>query len=264
MKETLTVVKVGGNIIDDEHVLSDFLHDFANLEAKKILVHGGGKLATRMAEQLGIPQQMVNGRRITDAETLKIVTMVYAGYINKNVVAQLQALDCNAIGLTGADANVLPATKRPVKDGVDYGFVGDVVEPPPTTPWEVFMEHNLTPVVAAITHDGKGNLLNTNADTMAQEIAKAMSSLYSVKLVYLFEKPGVLRNAADDNSIIPAIDFVYYRQLKAEKAILEGMIPKMDSAFEALQNGVHKVMIGHAGALQKLINGQAGTSITHD
>lgn len=263
MKEPLTVVKVGGNVIDDEQALEAFLHDFAALNGKKILVHGGGKLATRMAEQLGIAQQMMNGRRITDAETLKIVTMVYAGYINKNIVAKLQALDCNAIGLTGADANVVPATKRPVKDGVDYGFVGDVTAPLSTRSWQIFM-HTLTPVVAAITHDGKGNLLNTNADTMAQEIAKAMSSLYSVQLVYLFEKPGVLRNAADDNSVIPAIDFAYYRQLKAEKVIFEGMIPKMDNAFEALQNGVCKVMIGHAGALQKLINGQAGTSITHD
>lgn len=260
--EKLFVVKIGGNIIDDEEKLSSFLKAFAAVREKKVLVHGGGKLATKMATALNIPQQLVDGRRITDAETLKIVTMVYAGLINKNIVATLQAEGADAVGLSGADGNLILAHKRQVKD-LDYGFAGDVdaVNGPFL---EVLLKQNMTPVLAPITHDKKGQLLNTNADTIAQETAKSLSAYYDVHLVYSFEKAGVLRNAEDETSVIPVIDPHVYKDLKEAGLVFAGMIPKLDNAFSALQSGVKKVLIGKAENLPELVSGSAGTTITHE
>lgn len=262
MLEKLFVVKIGGNIIDDETKLASFLASFAALPGKKVLIHGGGKLATRLAEEMKVPQQMVDGRRITDAETLKIVTMVYAGYINKNIVAQLQARGCNAIGLSGADGNAIQAHKR-VHPTLDYGFVGDVdsVNAPLL---KTLLDQELAIVLAPITHDKQGLLLNTNADTIAQETAKGLSGHYDVQLIYSFEKSGVLLDANDDSSVIAAITPTYYQQLKAEQKIFAGMIPKLDNAFAALNSGVKKVIIGKAEQLAQLITGQAGTTILHE
>jgi acetylglutamate kinase len=268
-KEILYVIKIGGNIIDDENKLASFLREFASLPSPlqgpgvhKILIHGGGKLATKLAEQMNIPQQMVDGRRITDAETLKIVTMVYAGYINKNVVAQLQAANCNAIGLCGADGNIILAHKRKVAN-IDYGFAGDV-DAINTSLLKSILDQQVSVVLAPITHDQKGQLLNTNADTIAQEVANAMSTLYDVQLIYSFEKSGVLLDADDDNTVIPSINPTYYQQLKTEQKIFAGMIPKLDNAFAALNRGVKKVIIGKAEQLTELITGKAGTSIVHE
>lgn len=260
--DKLYVIKIGGNIIDDEVKLASFLKEFAALDAKKILVHGGGKLATRLAEKLGIEQQLVDGRRITDAETLKIVTMVYAGYINKNIVAALQSSHCNAMGLCGADGDAILAHKRqhPV---LDYGFVGDV-DAINKELISILLEKNISIVFAPITHDRQGQLLNTNADTIAQEIAKAMGGIYNVQLIYSFEKSGVLLNADDDTTVIATLAPVYYQQLKAKNKIFAGMIPKLDNAFAALNSGVNKVIIGKAEDLGKLIEGTAGTTITNE
>ena len=258
--EKLIVIKIGGNIIDDAEKLSSFLADFAKVEGKKILIHGGGKLATKLAADLGVAQQMVDGRRITDAETLKIVTMVYAGYINKNVVAQLQANGCNAIGLSGADGNLIQAHKRNHAT-INYGFVGDV-DAVNATLIDSLLQQHLSVVIAPITQDGNGQLLNTNADTIAQEIAKAMGSLYAVELIYSFEKSGVLLNADDDSSVIPSINPATYIDLKAQNIIFAGMIPKLDNAFAALNSGVSKVIIGKAEQLQQLISGTSGTVIS--
>ena len=259
--ERLLVIKIGGNIIDDEQKLSAFLKGFAEVEGKKILVHGGGKLATKMAEQMNIPQQMVEGRRITDAETLKIVTMVYAGLINKNIVAQLQANNCNAIGITGADGNSILAHKR-IHPSMDYGFAGDI-DTVNASLLSSLLNANCTPVVSPITHDGKGQLLNTNADTIAQELAKALSKLYEVQLVYSFEKAGVLLDVNDENSVIKKLDPSYYNELKQNGKIFAGMIPKLDNAFAALNSGVKGIIIGKAEALEQLIKGEKGTSISN-
>lgn len=258
----LYVIKIGGNIIDDEAKLTSFLKDFTSIEEKKILVHGGGKLATRLAEKLGIEQQLVDGRRITDAETLKIVTMVYAGFVNKNIVAILQGNNCNAIGLCGADGDVILAHKRqhPV---LDYGFVGDV-DAINADLISSLLEKNIAVVFAPITHDQQGQLLNTNADTIAQEIAKGMSELYDVQLIYSFEKSGVLLDANDDTTVIPEIKPSYYQQLKSKNKIFAGMIPKLDNAFAALKSGVGKVIIGKAENLPQLLDGSAGTSIVNE
>lgn len=270
-KKELYVVKIGGNIIDDEQKLSNFLKQFANLSSprqpagsgvNKILIHGGGKLATKLAEQMNIPQQMIDGRRITDAETLKIVTMVYAGYINKNIVAQLQANNCNAIGLSGADGNVILAHKRN-HPTIDYGFAGDV-DAINTSLLKSIIDQQVAVVMAPITHDQKGQLLNTNADTIAQEVANALSTLYDVQLIYSFEKSGVLLDANDDTTVIQSINPTYYQQLKSEQKIFAGMIPKLDNAFAALNRGVKKVIIGKAEQLTDLITGKAGTSIVHE
>lgn len=263
--KNLYIIKIGGNIIDDEKKLSSFLKDFASIEEKKILVHGGGKLATKMAEQMNIPQQVIDGRRITDAATLKLVTMVYAGYINKNIVAKLQMNNCNAIGLCGADGDTILAHKRkhPV---MDYGYVGDV-DTINADLISTLLEKNLTPVFAPITHDQHGQLLNTNADTIAQELAKGLSNDFDVSLIYTFEKTGVLLDVNDENSVIPIITPSYYKELKTPLAeiggakIFAGMIPKLDNAFTALDNGVKKVIIGKAEHLQALIAGTSGTTI---
>ena len=260
--DKLYVIKIGGNIIDDGKKLSSFLKSFAAIEEKKILVHGGGKLATKLAEKMGVEQKLVDGRRITDAETLKVVTMVYAGYVNKNIVAQLQSFHCNAIGLSGVDGDTILAHKRkhPV---IDYGFVGDVdsVNSPLI---KILLDQNLALVFAPITHDQSGQLLNTNADTIAQEIAKAMGRVYEVKLIYSFEKSGVLMDAEDESTVITSINPGYYKELKAKEKIFAGMIPKLDNAFAALNSGVDKVIIGKAEDLEKLMLGTAGTTIKND
>ena len=266
----LYIIKIGGNIIDDEAKLLSFLSGFADINGKKILVHGGGKLATRLAEQLGVEQKLVDGRRITDAETLKIVTMVYAGYINKNIVARLQAHHCNAIGLCGADGDAILAHKRkhPI---LDYGFVGDI-DAINTDLISDLLEKNIAVVFAPLTHDQAGQLLNTNADTIAQEIARAMSHLYDVDLIYSFEKAGVLLDVNDESTVIKIIDREYYQQLRASTdsssatkgKIFAGMIPKLDNAFTALNKGVKKVIIGKAEDLGELIAGTAGTTIINE
>ena len=260
--EQLFVIKIGGNIIDDEVKLTSFLQSFAKIEGKKILVHGGGKLATKVAEAMGIQQQMIDGRRITDAETLKVVTMVYAGYVNKNIVAMLQANDCAAIGITGADGNLIQAHQRNNKE-VDYGFVGDV-DIVNTKLLYGLLNDNFSVIVAPITHNKQGQLLNTNADTIAQEIAKAMSSLFEVHLIYSFEKAGVLSDVANEDSVIKEINSSNYSQVKKQNKIFQGMIPKLDNAFAALQSGVKRVVIGNAEKLSELINGSSGTNIIHE
>lgn len=259
---SLYVIKIGGNIIDDEKKLSSFLKAFASINGKKILIHGGGKLATKLAEKMKVEQKMIEGRRITDAETLKIVTMVYAGYVNKNIVAQLQSFECNAMGLCGVDGDIILAHKRK-HPAIDFGYVGDVdsVNVPLV---KNLLEQNLSLVFAPITHDMGGQLLNTNADTIAQEIAKAMSSEYEVKLIYSFEKAGVLLDADDDNTVIANINPTSYQKLKAAEKIFAGMIPKLDNAFAALNSGVNKVIIGKAENLNELINGRSGTTIMNE
>jgi acetylglutamate kinase len=260
--DKLYIIKIGGNSIDDEAKLSTFLKSFAEVEGKKILVHGGGKLATKLAEKMGVKQKIVDGRRMTDAETLKIVTMVYAGYINKNIVAHLQSYGCNAMGLSGADGNSILAHKRnhPV---IDYGYVGDV-ESINTPLLKKLLEQNLALVFAPITHDQSGQLLNTNADTIAREIARSMSSEFDVQLIFCFEKNGVLLDVNDESTIIKKLNKSYYDELKSSGKIFAGMLPKLDNAFAALNSGVKKVIIGKAEELVKLIKGESGTTINNE
>lgn len=268
---SLFVIKIGGNIIDNETKLSSILKLFAGVEGKRVLIHGGGKLATKIGDKLGIESKYVDGRRITDAETIDIVTMVYGGLVNKKIVAQLQAYGCNAIGVTGADMNLIPASKRtPLGDGgIDYGFVGDVDSSELSVDsWKLLLDNNLIPVVAPLTHDGKGQILNTNADTIAQEVAKVLSSVYEVTLIYSFEKAGVLLDVNDESSVIKNLNWEYYQQLKTPDhplgdggRIFAGMIPKLDNAFAALNSGVKKVIIGKAEELLDLINSKSGTTI---
>ena len=255
MKEKITVIKVGGKIVEEQESLNDLLDRFATIEGRKVLIHGGGRSATRIAQALGIESKMVDGRRITDAETLKVVTMVYGGLVNKNIVAGLQARNINALGLTGADCNVLKAHKRPVKE-VDWGFVGDV-ESANGAILAKLIEEGIVPIMAPLTHDGKGTLLNTNADTIASETAKALAPYFDVTLTYCFEHPGVMRNPEDPTSLIAQIDSNSYKQLLADGIISGGMIPKIDNAFAALDGGVAKVIITKADA----IDGVAGTHI---
>jgi acetylglutamate kinase len=261
--EKLYIIKIGGNIIDDDAKLQSFLKDLAMIKERKILVHGGGKVATEISKGLGIEAKMVEGRRITDAETLKIVTMVYGGLINKRIVALLSALNNNAIGLTGADANIIQAKKRPVKNGIDYGFVGDI-EKVNSDILGQFINMGLTPVVAPLTHDGQGNMLNTNADTMASAIAVAMSKNFNVNLTYCFELKGVLEDFSNKESVISDIDMNKYQDLKIKGIIDKGMIPKMDNSFEAIKSGVGSVIICHADDLINIINNKEkkGTKLT--
>ncbi|MES2619204.1 MAG: acetylglutamate kinase [Bacteroidota bacterium] len=257
-KTSLLVVKIGGNIVDDEDALGVFLSDFASLPQHKILVHGGGKLATELSKRLGIETKMVEGRRITDEETIKVVTMTYAGLINKSIVAKLQSKQCKAVGLSGADAQLIPAVKRPVKD-IDYGWVGDVLkEKINTTFLRTLIKENITPVIAPISCDTKGHLLNINADTIAQSLAEAMSSFYAVTLIYCFEKNGLLQNVEDNNSVIHEINFEKADALKAQGVITDGMIPKIDNAFVAIQNGVETVIVGNALHIKQLAANEKG------
>jgi acetylglutamate kinase len=260
--DTLFIIKIGGNIIDDEGKLSAFLRSLHGVQGFKILVHGGGKLATKLADDLGIAQQLIDGRRITDAETLRIVTMVYAGFVNKNIVAQLQSMGCNALGLSGADARIIIAHKRK-HPSIDYGFVGDI-DRVDHSRLAGFLLEGLTPVIAPITVDAGGQLLNTNADTIAQELAKSMSNRFDVQLIYSFEKTGVLEDAADESTLIRTINRGHYEKLKNEKKIFAGMIPKIDNAFAALNSGVKKVIIGNAEQLSALINHTTGTTIINE
>ena len=256
MKEKLTIVKVGGAVVEDEAQLAQLLKDFSAIKGRKVLVHGGGRRATKVAATLGIETKMVDGRRITDADMLEVVTMVYGGLVNKHVVALLQAEGVNAVGLTGADANIIRSAKRPLKNGIDYGFVGDV-KAVDGEKIAHFIEEGLVPVIAPLTHDGQGNMLNTNADTMASETAKALAGLYDVTLIVSFEKKGVLSNPDDDESVIPVItrsDFERYRQ---DGTISGGMLPKIENALAAVEAGVKQVIITLATA----IDGQQGTVI---
>lgn len=257
--ESLYVIKIGGNIVDNPVLLTECLQAFATIQGQAILVHGGGKLATSMALKMGIEQTMIEGRRVTDKETLEIVTMVYAGNINKNIVAQLQSNGVNAIGLTGADGNLIQAHKR-VNDAIDYGFVGDVDQVNQVL-IQSLLSNGMKLVIAPITHDGNGQLLNTNADTIAQSIAVAMAAQYQVHLIYGFEKEGVLLDVNNSSSIIAKIDQPSYAKLKEDKIIFEGMVPKIDNAYLALAGGVQSVIIGRAEKMNELINGTAGTTI---
>jgi len=264
---SLYVIKIGGNIIDDPIQLESFLKDFSELEGYKILIHGGGKIATKLSKDLGISSELIEGRRVTDAESLKVVTMVYAGLINKNIVAGLQSNHCNAIGLAGADGNIIRATKRPLKtiaDGrqIDYGFVGDL-DDNSVDAQAIFklVQAGFTPVFSAITHDGNGQLLNTNADTIASVIAVSMSGLYTTSLVYCFEKSGVLRDVDNEGSVIKNINPEEYKELKNEGVIHSGMIPKLDNAFDAISKGLNEVCIGKADALPELKDKIFGTRL---
>ncbi|MGV3762823.1 acetylglutamate kinase [Parapedobacter sp.] len=257
--DKLWVIKIGGNIIDHPEGLRRFLDRFASLRGRKVLVHGGGKIATRMAADLGIEATLVAGRRITDEPMLRVVTMVYAGLTNKQVVAGLQARKCNALGLSGADGNSIKAVKRPV-DKIDYGFVGDIlpasVDEEAITTW---MESGFVPVFSAITHDGGGQLLNTNADTIASALAVALSSRYDTSLVYCFEKRGVLQNVHDEASVIPEIKAADFEGLQAAGIVADGMVPKLYNAFDAIAKGVREVCIGHADDLHLLHERRFGT-----
>ncbi|MBQ2778994.1 MAG: acetylglutamate kinase [Bacteroidaceae bacterium] len=255
MKKKITVIKVGGKIVEESESLQSLLDRFAAIEGHKVLIHGGGRSATRIAGKLGIESRMVDGRRITDAATLEVVTMVYGGLVNKNIVAGLQARGINALGLTGADCNVLRAHKRQATE-VDWGFVGDV-DSADGAMLAKLIDEGIVPIMAPLTHDGKGNLLNTNADTIASETAKALAPYFDVTLTYCFEHPGVMRRPDDATSLIPLIDSNSYRELLADGTISGGMIPKIDNAFAALAGGVSRVIITKADA----IDGQSGTHI---
>ena len=246
-KEKLSIVKIGGNIIEDETSLNAFLELFSNLEGKKILVHGGGKRATHMASKLGVESKMINGRRITDADTLEVITMVYGGLVNKNMVAKLQALNTDAIGLTGADVNSIKSDKRPVKE-IDFGFVGDVKKVAHNS-IDKLIQADFTPVFCAITHDGNGQLLNTNADTIASQVAVGMSNLYDTSIYYCFELNGVLRDINDKNSVVRRIDSKVYKELLEQGIIADGMLPKLENCFDALKNGVNNINMGNTSML---------------
>ena len=265
MKETLNIIKVGGGVVEDAASLASLLNQFAEMEGRKVLVHGGGRLATSMAASLGIESQMVGGRRITDAKMLEVVTMVYGGFVNKNIVAGLQAKGVKAVGLTGVDGDVIRSHKRPPKlvkmdDGteqmVDFGFVGDV-DKVDAQLLVSLIESGIVPVVAPLTHDGEGHILNTNADTIASSVAQALAEHYEVTLTFCFEKAGVLRDANDDNSVIPLIDEQEASKLIAEGVIAGGMIPKIENAFDAIRKGVRQVVITHSDN----IDGSRGTTI---
>ncbi|QRR02512.1 acetylglutamate kinase [Dyadobacter sandarakinus] len=260
MSQPLYVIKIGGNVIDNPEACSRFLRSFAHIKGPKILVHGGGKIATQIAARLQIETRMVEGRRITDKPMLDVVTMVYGGLVNKNLVAQLQALGCNAIGLTGADGGIIRSVRRPVKT-IDYGFVGDI-EAVNGEQIHAILGSSLIPVIAPLTYSTSGDLLNTNADTMASVTGVAMSEFYEVNLIYCFEKKGVLSDPDDDTAVIAALNLDSYHFYKSTGVINKGMIPKLDNAFDALQAGISKVMICHADDLIEAIDSEAGTAIT--
>lgn len=248
MKQKLSVVKIGGNIIEDVQGLSHLLEFFSKIEGHKILVHGGGKKATEIGNKLGVEAKMTNGRRITDAQSLDVAIMVYGGLVNKKIVAQLQALHCNTIGMSGADGNSIIAHKRPVKE-TDFGLVGDV-DSINSNNIASLLKAEFTPVFCALSHDGKGQLFNTNADTIAAELASGMSNEFETTLYYCFEKKGVLQSIDDENSVIQHIDSKKYKELIAKGTIADGMLPKMHNCFQALQNNVKQVCIGDSEMLQ--------------
>jgi len=258
----LFIIKIGGNVLDKPEALQSFLKSFAAIREPKVLIHGGGKIATKLGEQLGIESNYVNGRRITDAQTIDLVTMVYGGLVNKQLVAALQALGCNAIGLTGADGNVMKAVKRPVKD-IDYGFVGDVVpEGVNTSLLNALLQQNTIPVFAPLTH-ANGSMLNTNADTIASVLAIALSKLYDVRLIFCFEKKGVLRNVDDADSVIRHLPKTLYEELLVQKAFADGILPKLENAYAAIHAGVKEVLIGEADDLVRNTGKETeGTLIT--
>lgn len=277
-KKLLYIIKAGGNVIDNAGSLNKFLLDFSSIKEKKILVHGGGKIATAIGDKLGIQSKYIDGRRITDSETIDLVTMVYGGLVNKKIVATLQSMQCNAIGLSGADANVLPAKKRPVKalssgDGlskellrrgevIDYGWVGDVDSNEiNTATWQLFLDNNITPVVSSLTHDREGHILNTNADTIASVLAVSLAKLFEVKLIFCFEKNGVLLDVNDEGSALPQINKKSYIELKENKRLFAGILPKIDNAFDAVDSGVSCVLIGNSNHLLQMINEESGTKI---
>lgn len=262
VKDKLFVIKIGGNVIDDQNNLEAFLKEFATVNHKKILVHGGGKVATAIGEQLGIKSKYIDGRRITDDGVIDVVTMVYGGLINKKIVAKLQHANCNAIGVTGADANLISAKKRQVKE-IDYGWVGDIDAENLNLPlWQLFLENGLTPVAAPLTHDAEGHILNTNADTIASTIAVGLSQSYNVSLVFCFEKNGVLSNINDENSVIAALNIQEYSSLKSSNKLFAGILPKIDNAFDAVNKGVKEVLIGNSSQLSSLLQGAGGTKIS--
>lgn len=256
MKQQITIVKVGGKIVENPETLNQLLHDFSALPGKKVLVHGGGRTATDMASRLGIETLMVEGRRITDADMLRVVTMVYAGLVNKNVVARLQGCGVNALGLTGADMDVIRSHRRPLKNGIDYGFVGDV-DHVDGERLSMLVEAGITPVMAPLTHNGQGDMLNTNADTIAAETAKALAAHYDVTLVYCFEHAGVLTNPDDEESVIPLITREKFEHLKADGTVSGGMLPKIENSLAAVEAGVKRVVITKANK----IGTNQGTSI---
>ncbi len=248
--DDITIIKLGGQVIDDEDKMNKALAGFSALNRPKILVHGGGKTANTLLSQLGLEQQLINGRRITNLESLRVVQMVYAGLVNKNIVAKLQSMHCSSVGLSGADANCILAEKRPVRE-IDYGYVGDIIQVDSSVLIK-FIEHGLTPVICALTHDGQGQILNTNADTIAMEMGISFAKNYKVTLIYCFEQSGVLADIEDKSSVISDLHPGYYQQLKAAGKINEGMIPKLDNAFRALGHGVNKVYITHYQSLDDL------------
>ena len=261
-KQQLLIVKIGGNVIDNDKSLTSFLKDFSNIPGKKILVHGGGKIATSIGEKSGIQSQYIDGRRITNDETIDLVTMVYGGLVNKKIVALLQSNNNNAIGITGADANAMPATKRPIKE-INYGWVGDInADNINYETWQLFLNNGLIPVLAPLTHDGKGHMLNTNADTMAAMLSISMARHYHVKLIYCFEKNGIMGDVNDDNSLLTQLDAKTYSLLKKNNKLFAGILPKIDNAFLALNNGVEEVIIGNSSNLLQLIKGEHGTKVS--
>jgi len=248
----LKLVKIGGNVIENREALADFLEDFAALNGPKVLVHGGGKEATQMAKKLGVNVQLIEGRRVTDAKNLELITMLYAGKLNKNIVAQLQALGCNSLGLTGADCNSILAEKRPSKP-IDFGFVGDLTEVNQSF-FKMLLDSGISPVCCALSHDGKGQLLNTNADTIAATLASALSDHFDVSLNYCFEKNGVLLDLEDDRSVIQTLDETNYLKLKSEGVLHTGMLPKLENCFTALKAGVKQVRIGSPKMITESVN----------
>lgn len=260
--EKLFIVKIGGNVLDNQSALHSFLKDFASIKERKILIHGGGKIATRLGDQLGIESKYINGRRITDAATLDLVTMVYGGLVNKQIVAHLQQLSCNALGITGADGNVIKAKKRPVKE-IDYGFVGDITSDGVNRELlSSLLNQDVVPVFAPLTH-ADGMMLNTNADTIASILAVALSTNFDVRLIFCFEKKGVLREISDPDSVIHHLSKSLYLDLLPQKVFADGILPKLENAYAAIDAGVKEVLIGEAGDLIKNVGAStAGTLIT--
>lgn len=246
--KNLTIIKVGGKVVENEQSLKKLLTDFSTIKGLKVLIHGGGNIATELANKMGLTVQMVNGRRITDAEMLKVVVMVYAGMVNKNVVAGLQSYGCNAIGLSGADLDIIRAIKRPVKE-IDYGFVGDVVKVNGNALAKL-LENGFIPVIAPLTHDGNGQMLNTNADDITYAVAMALTKFFNVKLIFCFDKKGVMLDMNDENSVISNLTIKYYNELKDKKIVNTGMIPKLDNGFKSLENGVKQVFITDVNGIE--------------